>query len=92
MPEDEKEKVEIKEDEALVDATDAAAMSVPDEWWRHSAFVIKGEPETVCGSAPPEEMGDLYAILKDLLPALRSEGELKLRGRVLRGLTEWIWC
>ena len=47
MPEDEKEKVEIKEDEALVDATDAAAMSVPDEWWRHSAFVIKGEPETV---------------------------------------------
>ena len=92
MPEDEKEKekIEIKEDEALIDATDAAAMAVPDEWWRHSAFVIKDEPETVCGSAPPEEMGDLYAILKDLLPALRSEGELKLRGRVLRGLTEWI--
>lgn len=93
MPEDDKEKeeaTEIKEDEALVDATDAATVPLPDEWWRHSAFVIKGDPQTVCGSPPPEEMGDLYAILKDLLPALRSEGELKLKGRVLRGLTEWI--
>ena len=61
-----------------------------NEWWRHSAFVIKGDPVVECVPPPPEEMGDLYAILKDLLPALRSEGELKLRGRVLQGLSEWI--
>ena len=88
--EKEKEETEETEDEKLVDATTAASVVLPDEWWRNSAFVMKGEDDISCNPPPPESMGDLYSILKDLLPALRSEGELKLRGRVLRGLTEWI--
>ena len=88
MPEDDKEKedIEIKEDEAL--ATDAATVPLPDEWWRHSAFVIKGDPQTVCVHLRPKKWAT-FTLFSKICFLLYARRRLKLKGRVLRGLTEW---
>lgn len=61
-----------------------------EEWWRTSAFVIKGEPRPAGEGVPIGEIKSLFTDLQDILPALRDEGELKLKGRDFTGLTEWI--
>lgn len=61
-----------------------------EDWWRNSAFVVKGEPDPDGRGIPVGKLNNIFANLKDILPALRDEGELKLRGRDFTGFTEWI--
>ena len=69
----------------------AEDLELTQEWWRTSAFVIKGDPEpTERGGVPIGQIKSLFTDLQDILPALRDEGELKLKGRNFTGLTEWI--
>jgi len=59
-------------------------------WWRESAFVIQGNPRIIIPDAKIPKVPNIYDTLKDILPALREEGELKLQGRRFSGMTEWI--
>lgn len=59
-------------------------------WWRESAFVYKGETETVESSGAVLKPNTLFDTLKDITPALREEGESILLGRTFTGFTEWI--
>ena len=43
-----------------------------------------------CKDADPPKPPSIYDTLKDILPALREEGELRLQGRRFSGMTEWI--
>ena len=64
--------------------------AVQQAWWRESAFVKQGEPDTFTVRGSPPQLPNLFDTLKDITPALREEGELTLLGRTFTGITEWI--
>jgi len=64
--------------------------AVQQAWWRESAFVKQGEPDSFTVRGSPPKLPNLFDTLKDITPALREEGELTLLGRTFTGITEWI--
>ena len=92
MPEDDKEKeeaTEIKEDEALVDATDAATVPLPDSGGDMVRLLSRATLKQFVVHLRLKKWATFTLFSKICFLLYAPKEKLKLKGRVLRGLTEW---